>query len=96
MSNKEAEFDKEAEEYRKENLCKKCHKRCKEGMCTCSECKIKTFKDGAETGYNKATGDLKRIIKNLVDLLMCLEGVRVADMNTVKEAKQYLKEVDNV
>ena len=95
MPNKEAEFEKEAEEYRKENLCKKCHKHCKEGMCTCSECKIKTFKDGAETGYNKVTGEPKRIIKNLVDLLMCLEGVRVADMDTVKEAKQYLKEVDN-
>lgn len=95
MPNKEAEFEKEAEEYRKENLCKKCHKHCKEGMCTCSECKIKTFKDGAETGYNKAAGDPKRIIKDLVDLLMCLEGVRVADMGTVKEAKQYLKEVDN-
>ena len=54
MPNKEAELDKEAKEYRKENLCKKCHKHCKEGMCTCSECKIKTFKDGAEFGYNKA------------------------------------------
>lgn len=96
MSNKEAEFEKEAEEYRKENLCKKCHKHCKEGMCTCSECKIKTFKDGAETGYNKVIGDSKRIIKNLIDLLMCLEGIRVADMDIVKEAKQYLKEVDNV
>ena len=96
MPNNEVELDKEAEEYREENLWQKCHKHCKEGMCTCSECKIKTFKDGAETGYNKATGDSKRIIKNLVELLMCLEGVRVADMDTVKEAKQYLKEVDNV
>lgn len=47
-------FEEEAEKYRKENLCKKCHKHCKEGMCTCSECKIKTFKDGAEFGHNKA------------------------------------------
>lgn len=47
-------FEKEAKEYRKENLCKKCHKHCKEGMCTCSECKIKTFKDGAKFGYSKA------------------------------------------
>ena len=47
-------FEKEATEYRKENLCKKCHNHCKEGMCTCAECKTKTFKDGAEFGYNKA------------------------------------------
>ena len=47
-------FEKEAEEYRKENLCKKCHNHCRAGMCTCSECKIKTFKDGAALGYNKA------------------------------------------
>ena len=47
-------FEKEAEEYRKENLCKKCHNHCRAGMCTCSECKIKTFKEGAEFGYNKA------------------------------------------
>ena len=47
-------FEEEAKEYRKENLCKKCHKHCKEGMCTCSECKIKTFKDGAAFGYKKA------------------------------------------
>lgn len=47
-------FEEEAKEYRKENLCKKCNNHCKEGMCTCSECKIKTFKDGAEFGYNKA------------------------------------------
>lgn len=47
-------FEKEAKEYKNENICKKCHKHCKEGMCTCSECTIKTFKDGAEFGYNKA------------------------------------------
>ena len=47
-------FEKEAKEYKKENICKKCHKHCKEGMCTCSECTIKTFKNGAEFGYNKA------------------------------------------
>jgi hypothetical protein len=47
-------FEKEAEEYRKENLCKKCHNHCKEGMCTCAECKTKTYKEGAEFGYNKA------------------------------------------
>ena len=47
-------FEKEAEEYRKENLCKKCHNHCRAGMCTCSECEIKTFKDGAALGYNKA------------------------------------------
>ena len=47
-------FEKDAEEYRKENLCKKCNNHCRAGMCTCSECKIKTFKDGAEFGYNKA------------------------------------------
>ena len=51
-------FEKEAEEYRKENLCKKCHNHCRAGMCTCSECKIKTFKDGAEFGYNKANEQL--------------------------------------
>ena len=49
-------FEKEAEEYTKENLCKKCHNHCREGMCTCTECKKKTFKDGAEFGYNKAKG----------------------------------------
>lgn len=51
-------FEKEAKEYRKENLCKKCHNHCRAGMCTCSECKIKTFKDGAEFGYNKANEQL--------------------------------------
>lgn len=61
-------FEKEAKEYRKENLCKKCHKHCKEGMCTCSACKIKTFRDGATFGYNKANewrfvkdGDLPKV-----------------------------------
>ena len=47
-------FEKEAEEYTKENLCKECHHHCIEGMCTCTECKKKTFKDGADFGYNKA------------------------------------------
>ncbi len=61
-------FEKEAKEYTKENLCKECHHHCTEGMCTCTECKKKTFKDGAEFGYNKANewhfvkdGDLPKV-----------------------------------
>lgn len=49
------------------------------------------FKDGAEFGYNKATRDVKRIIGNLIYVLTILG---VADLNAVKEAKQYLKEAE--
>ena len=51
-----------------------------------------TYQQVAETGYSKATGEAKRIIKNLLAVMMCLEGARVEDMITVKEALQYLKE----
>ena len=90
MFNKEAEFEKEAKEYSTEN-----YEACLYDdfpYTNDAKAREQSFKDGAETGYSKATGDAKRIIKNLLDVLMCLEGARVADMKAVKEAKQYLKE----
>lgn len=83
-------FEKEAKEYSIEN-----YEACLYDdfpYTNDARAREQSFKDGAETGYNKATGDAKRIIKNLVDLLMCLEGARVADMDIVKEARQYLEE----
>ena len=62
-------FEKEAEEYTKENLCKECHHHCIEGMCTCTECKKKTFKDGAELGYNKANEWHKQEVDDIYDLI---------------------------
>ena len=64
-------FEKEAEEYRKENLCKKCHNHCKEGMCTCAECKTKTYKDGAEFGYNKGFKDCAKSRLNVTTISDC-------------------------
>lgn len=90
MFNKEAEFEKEAKEYSIEN-----YEACLYDdfpYTNDSRAREQSFKDGAETGYSKATGDAKKIIKNLLDVLIYLEGTRVADMETVKEAKQYLKE----
>ena len=90
MFNKEAEFEKEAKEYSTEN-----YEACLYDdfpYTNDAKAREQSFKDGAETGYSKATGNAKRIIKSLLDVLMRLEGARVADMETVKEAKQYLKE----
>ena len=84
-------FNKEAKEYATENY-EACLYDDFPSYTNDAKAREQSFKDGAETGYSKATGDAKRIIKNLLDVLMCLEGVRVADMETVKEAKQYLKE----
>ena len=86
MFNKEAEFEKEAKEYSTEN-----YESCLYDdfpYTNDAKAREQSFKDGAETGYSKATGDAKRIIKNLVDI----EGARIADMDTVKEAIQFLKE----
>ena len=83
-------FNKEAKEYSTEN-----YEACLYDdfpYTNDAKAREQSFKDGAETGYSKATGDAKRIIKNLLDVLMCLEGAKVADMNAVKEAVQYLKE----
>ena len=88
---KEAEFEKEAKDYSIEN-----YEACLYDdfpYTNDARAREQSFKDGAEAGYSRATGDAKRIIYNLLDVLMCLEGTRVADMDTVKEAKQYLKEV---
>ena len=90
MFNKEAEFEKEAKEYSTEN-----YEACLYDdfpYTNDAKAREQSFKDGAETGYSKATGDAKKIIENLLDVLMYLEGARVADMEIVKEAKQYLKE----
>ena len=90
MFNKEAEFEEEAKEYSTEN-----YEACLYDdfpYTNDAKAREQSFKDGAETGYSKATGDAKRIIENLLDVLMYLEGARVADMEIVKEAKQYLKE----
>ena len=99
---KEAEFEKEAKEYAIEN-----YEACLYDdfpYTNDARAREQSFKDGAETGYSRATGDAKRIIYNLLDVLMYLEGTRVADMDIVKEgtrvadmdivkeAKQYLKE----
>ena len=108
MFNKEAEFEKEIEfekeaEFEKETEFEKEAKDYSiENYETClyddfpytndARAREQSFKDGAETGYSKATGDAKKIIYNLLDVLMYLEGGRVADMDIVKEAQQYLKE----
>ena len=91
MFNKEAEFEKEAKEYSTENY-EACLYDDFPSYTNDAKAREQSFKDGAEAGYSKATGDAKRIIKNLLDVLMCLEGARVADMNAAKEAVQYLKE----
>ena len=83
-------FEKQAKEYSIEN-----YETCLYDdfpYTTDARAREQSFKDGAETGYSKATGDAKKIIKNLLDVLMYLEGARVADMNAVEEARQYLKE----
>lgn len=89
MFNKEAEFEKEAKDYSIEN-----YETCLYDdfpYTNDARAREQSFKDGAETGYNRATGDAKRIIKNLLDVLY-LGGARAADTDAVKEARQYLKE----
>ena len=88
MFEKEAELEKEAKEYSIEN-----YETCLYDdfpYTNDARAREQSFKDGAEFGYNRATGDAKRIIGNLVDLLTVLG---IEDMNIVKEAVQYLKEV---
>ena len=46
-------FEKEAEEYLIQNLCKTCLTIC-ENNCPHAESEKRAFKDGAEFGYNKA------------------------------------------
>ena len=89
MFEKEAEFEKEAKEYSIEN-----YETCLYDnfpYTNDARAREQSFKDGAEFGYNKATGDVKRIIGNLIYVLTILG---VADLNAVKEAEQYLKEVE--
>lgn len=83
-------FEKEAEEYSIEN-----YETCLYDdfpYTNDARAREQSFKDGAEFGYNRATGDAKRIIGNLVDLLTVLG---IEDMNAVKEAKQFLEEKEH-
>lgn len=50
-------FDKEAEVWVKDHVCKDCsrYKECKsKEHCTCKECSKEKWQNGAEFGYNKA------------------------------------------
>lgn len=103
MFNKEAEFEKEVEFEKEAKECEdnKDNDHCADNdYCAdnkdndyCADRIIQqTYQQVTETGYSRATGDAKRIIYNLLDVLMYLEGGRVAEMDIVKEAQQYLKE----
>ena len=80
-------FEKEAKEYSIEN-----YETCLYDdfpYTNDARAREQSFKDGAEFGYNKATGDVKMIIGNLIYVLTILG---VDDLNAVKEAKQFLKD----
>lgn len=71
-------FEKEAEKYAENNAYKYAS-----DYITCQE----AYKDGAEFGYNKA----KEIIKELIDDWMTMEGDKIRELKSVKEAEELLQ-----
>ena len=72
-------FDKEAEVWVKDHVCKDCsrYKECKsKEHCTCKDCSKEKWQNGAEFGYNKAN-----------------EWHKVADGDLPKEIKLYLVQI---
>ena len=72
-------FDKEAEVWVKDHVCKDCsrYKECKsKEHCTCKDCSKEKWQNGAEFGYNKAN-----------------EWYKVADGTIPKENKRYLVQI---
>ena len=64
-------FEKEAEEWAIDYVCKDCsrYKECKsKEHCTCKNCSKEKWQNGAEFGYNKAKKEIEE------KLLKCYQG----------------------
>ena len=86
-------FEKEAEEWTIDYVCKDCsrYKECKsKEHCTCKECSKEKWQNGAEFGYNKAFVEADKNLKAIV-----------TDFNKANEwhypsKGEYPKECENV
>ena len=70
-------FEKEAEEWAIDYVCKDCsrYKECKsKEHCTCKECYKEKWQNGAEFGYNKLNEELKEKISVLLSCKNCPEN----------------------
>ena len=89
-------FEKEAEEWTIDYVCKDCSKyeRCKsKEHCTCKECSKDKWQNGAEFGYIKGNEQLtkaKELIQDLIDSLEVIDGEQIRELKVVKEAEQFL------
>lgn len=94
-------FEKEAEEWVIDNVCKDCSKyeKCKsKEHCTCKECSKEKWQKGAEFGYNKAKEEYATELKEVVETCNHWQEVAdkanewhfVKDGDYPKDDKQYL------
>ena len=101
-------FEKEAEEYLIQNLCKTCLTIC-ENNCPHAESEKRAFKDGAEFGYNKANewhyvkdGDLPKEELEEKQLLVrvrnytedCIFAYYMLDKYYSKNGKRFYSDID--
>lgn len=88
-------FEKEAEKWTINYVCKDCsrYKECRsKEQCTCKECSKEKWQKGAEFGYIKGNEQLakaKEIIKRLYDIVCGKSG---DDWELIEKAEQFLKE----
>lgn len=85
-------FEKEAEEYAKQN------NPAEYGVKATHFTVLNSFKDGAEFGYKEQLAKAKELIKKLLDVAKFYNHYRdkgaVMDITPIYEAEQFLKEVE--
>ena len=87
-------FEKEAEEWAIDYVCKDCsrYKECKsKEHCTCKECSKEKWQNGAEFGYNKANERLIKAKNLLTRFIMGSVYFNGKETDLVEEAEQFLR-----
>jgi len=80
-------FEKEAEEWVIDNVCKDCsrYEKCKsKEHCTCKECTKEKWQKGAEFGYNKAKENADKMKSQFLELCN-LKDMRIAELEKANE-----------
>ena len=100
-------FEKEAEKWTIDYVCKDCsrYKECRsKEQCTCKECSKEKWQKGAEFGYNKCNEQLIKAKEIIKDYMTIVKGAHTAvcgvseENRTIyvlklnEEAEQFLKE----
>lgn len=71
-------FEKEAEEWAIDYVCKDCsrYKECKsKEHCTCKDCSKEKWQNGAEFGYNKAKEEIEKLRELVSDCLFYCDHI---------------------